>query len=80
MGVVIKRAKFFLTCNGKYYGGKDVIPEYIRAEELKSAKGLLRDDLIQSKLKPKPDPQISLFEPKHVSIGSPTGFMELGGY
>ncbi len=86
MGVVIKRAKFFLTCNGKYYGGKDVIPEHIRAEEMKSAKGLLRDDLIQSRLKPESDPQISLFdpkslfEPKHISIGSPTGFMELGGY
>ncbi len=79
MGVVIKRAKFFLTCNGKYYGGKDVIPEHIRAEELRSAKGLLRDDLIQSRLKPEPDPQISLFEPKHVSLISPTGFLELGG-
>lgn len=79
MGVVIKRAKFFLTCNGKYYGGKDVIPEYIRAHELKSARGLLRDDLIQARLKPLPDPQISLFEPKHISIASPSGFMELGG-
>ena len=85
MGVVIKRAKFFLTCNGKYYGGKDVIPEHIRAEEMKSAKGLLRDDLIQARLKPQPDQQISLFdpvslfEPKHISIPSPSGFMELGG-
>lgn len=79
MGVVMKRAKFFLTCNGKYYGGKDVIPEYIRAEEMKSAKGLLRDDLIQTRLKPQPDAQISLFEPEHVSLASPSGFMELGG-
>ena len=80
MGVVLKRAKFFLTCNGKYYGGKDVIPEHIRAEELKSAKGFLRDDLIQARLKPEPNPQISLFEPKHAFIPVPTGFIELEGH
>lgn len=80
MGVVIKRAKFFLTCSGKYYGGKDVIPEHIRAEELKSAKGLLRDDLIQSRLKPEPDPQISLFDTRNAIIPSTTGFLELEGH
>lgn len=30
MGVVLKRARFFLTCNGKYYGDKVFTPEYIR--------------------------------------------------
>jgi predicted DNA-binding helix-hairpin-helix protein len=30
MGVVLKRARFFLTCMGKYYGGKDLLPEEIR--------------------------------------------------
>ncbi len=34
MGVVLKRAKFFLTCNGKYYGGRDLLPEKIRGEIL----------------------------------------------
>ena len=29
MGVVVKRAKYFLTCSGKYYGG-DFAPEAIR--------------------------------------------------
>ena len=30
MGVVVKRARFFLTCQGKYYGDKTFTPEYIR--------------------------------------------------
>lgn len=30
MGVVLKRARFFLTCNGKYYGDKIFTPEYIK--------------------------------------------------
>lgn len=30
MGVVLKRAKYFLTCNGKYYGGKQMSDQYIR--------------------------------------------------
>ena len=25
MGVVLKRAKYFITCAGKYYGSKDLI-------------------------------------------------------
>lgn len=31
MGVVLKRARFFLTCQGKYYGDKTFTPEYIRS-------------------------------------------------
>lgn len=30
MGIVLKRAKFFITCNGKYYGFKSLDPEKIR--------------------------------------------------
>lgn len=30
MGVVLKRARFFLTCNGKYYGDSTFTPDYIR--------------------------------------------------
>ena len=30
IGVVLKRARFFLTCKGKYYGDNDFSPEYIR--------------------------------------------------
>lgn len=30
MGVVLKRARFFLTCNGKYYGDKTFDEAYIR--------------------------------------------------
>ena len=34
MGVVMKRARFFLTCQGKYYGGKDIVAETIRGQVL----------------------------------------------
>ncbi|WP_304942951.1 putative DNA modification/repair radical SAM protein [Vallitalea guaymasensis] len=30
MGVVLKRARFFVTCNGKYYGEKKLDPETIK--------------------------------------------------
>ncbi|WP_273321313.1 putative DNA modification/repair radical SAM protein [Vallitalea guaymasensis] len=30
MGVVLKRARFFVTCNGKYYGEKNLDPETIK--------------------------------------------------
>ena len=36
MGVVLKRARYFLTCMGKYYGGRDIAPEYIRGKALES--------------------------------------------
>lgn len=32
MGVVLKRAKHFLTCSGKYYGGKRFLPEVIKSQ------------------------------------------------
>ncbi len=34
MGVVIKRAKHFLTCSGKYYGEKNFLPEVIKGHLL----------------------------------------------
>ena len=30
MGVVLKRARYFLTCDGRYYGGKEQEPEKLR--------------------------------------------------
>ncbi len=30
MGVVLKRARYFLTCQGRYYGDRTFTPEYIR--------------------------------------------------
>lgn len=32
VGVVLKRARFFLTCQGKYYGDKNFTPEHIRLQ------------------------------------------------
>lgn len=40
MGVVIKRAKYFLVCNGKYYGQKSFEPETIRHSMLQMEDGL----------------------------------------
>lgn len=31
MGAVLKRAKYFLTCNGMFYGGPERNPEALRA-------------------------------------------------
>ena len=30
MGVVVKRAKYFITCCGRYYGDVDIEPDRIR--------------------------------------------------
>lgn len=40
MGVVLKRAKHFLTCNGKYYGNKVFLPEKIENEILQINEGI----------------------------------------
>ena len=40
MGVVLKRAKFFLTCKGKYLGGNHLTPEKIREEILRESDGV----------------------------------------
>lgn len=57
MGVVLKRARFFLTCSGKYYGGKDLIPEYIRGKALEAEN--IRNDLLPID----DETQISMFSP-----------------
>jgi predicted DNA-binding helix-hairpin-helix protein len=57
IGVVLKRAKYFITCCGRYYGGADIAPEYIRNEVLAS-------DQIRNRLLPIDDNvQISMFNP-----------------
>ena len=40
MGVVIKRAKYFLTCSGRYYGERRFEPETIRSSILQMEDGL----------------------------------------
>lgn len=55
IGVVVKRAKYFLTCCGRYYGGSDPAPEFIRTQ-------LLSADEIRKSLTPeKQEEQLSLF-------------------
>lgn len=40
MGVVMKRAKYFVLCRGRYYGDRDFLPETIRAAILGMESGL----------------------------------------
>ena len=40
MGVVIKRARYFLTCGGKYYGDRRFQPETIKSSMLQMENGL----------------------------------------
>ena len=40
MGVVLKRAKYFLTCSGRYYGEKRFEPEVIRNAIIQMENGL----------------------------------------
>lgn len=57
IGVVVKRARYFITCNGKYCGGPDIAPEYIKNEVLASER-------IRNRLLPIDDEvQISMFNP-----------------
>lgn len=57
IGVVVKRAKYFITCCGRYYGGAEIAPEYIKSEVLNS-------DRIKNRLLPIDDNvQISMFNP-----------------
>lgn len=39
MGVVLKRAKYFITCAGKYYGRKSMVPDRIRNDLLGIGEG-----------------------------------------
>jgi len=55
IGVVVKRAKYFITCCGRYYGGSDIAPEHIKNEALSS-------DPIRNRLLPIDDHvQLSMF-------------------
>jgi len=64
IGVVVKRAKYFITCCGRYYGGKDIAPEFIKNEVLIS-------DKIRNSILPISDNiQISMFNPLIVLPGS----------
>jgi predicted DNA-binding helix-hairpin-helix protein len=56
IGVVLKRARFFLTCSGKYYGGKDPDPVYIKGRVLQPA------DIRSSLTEKAGSPQISMFD------------------
>ena len=70
MGVVVKRAKYFITCCGRYYGDVDVEPEKIRGMITGVTDGV----------------QLSLFGTGAAALGSPgvtglpgTGTFEEGG-
>lgn len=57
IGVVVKRARFFITCRGKYYGGFEIAPEQIKNE-------VLQPDRIRRSLLPIDDNvQLSMFNP-----------------
>ena len=56
IGVVLKRAKYFITCMGKYYGGRDLLPEYIRGKALES------EDIRKSLLPINEEFQLSMFQ------------------
>jgi len=63
IGVVVKRARYFITCCGKYSGGKEIAPEYIKNEVLAS-------EQIRNRLLPIDDNvQISMFNPIVPQIG-----------
>lgn len=56
MGVVLKRARFFITCKGKYYGGKDIVEETVKGQ-------ILLQEKIKSKIiLPTDGYQISMFQ------------------
>jgi predicted DNA-binding helix-hairpin-helix protein len=40
MGVVLKRAKHFLTCSGKYFGEKNFLPEVIKGHLMEAEDGV----------------------------------------
>jgi putative DNA modification/repair radical SAM protein len=57
IGVVVKRARYFITCCGKYHGGSDIIPEHIKQEALNAER-------IRNRLLPIDDEvQLSMFNP-----------------
>ena len=73
IGVVLKRAKYFITCCGKYYGGADIAPERIRNEALAA-------DQIRNRLLPIDDQiQLSMFNPIVPQWGAMAGRQDPAG-
>ncbi len=62
MGVVLKRARFFITCRGRYYGGRDVQPEIIRASALKDENFLNPATVRQLLVGEETEKQLSFFD------------------
>ncbi|MDD2215781.1 MAG: putative DNA modification/repair radical SAM protein [Eubacteriales bacterium] len=63
IGVVVKRARYFITCNGRYYGGGDLEPEYLRGRILNFRQ--IRESLLPIN----DDMQISMFT-EQAKLGS----------
>lgn len=64
IGVVVKRARYFITCRGKYYGGANAAPEQIKKEALSS------DDIRKRLLPIDDNVQISMFNPLAPQLGA----------
>jgi putative DNA modification/repair radical SAM protein len=66
MGVVLKRARFFMTCSGRYYGDKSMEPIYIRDKVLHNegeAQPLLDRATVRRELSGgSENPQLSMFD------------------
>ncbi len=70
IGVVVKRARYFITCCGKYHGDSDLVPEYIKNK-------VLEPDGIRRRLLPKDDQvQLSMFNPVAQQWGGTSGSNE----
>jgi putative DNA modification/repair radical SAM protein len=57
LGVVVKRAKYFITCAGRYYGNASLEPECLRGKILSGM------DIRKSLLTINDEAQISMFQP-----------------
>jgi len=56
IGVVLKRARFFLTCSGKYHGDRILEPDYVKGKILSA--DTIKNTLIEQDR----SPQISMFD------------------
>ena len=61
IGVVVKRAKFFITCVGRYYGKGEIEPEFIRSKLPGLGVMLGEGDIRKSTLPINDEVQISMF-------------------
>ncbi|WP_084146031.1 putative DNA modification/repair radical SAM protein [Anaerovorax odorimutans] len=69
IGVVTKRAKFFITCIGRYYGGRDIAPDYIKKEILSA------DNIKMNLLPADKNVQISMFDIANPALESKNGYL-----